>query len=73
MTGTIANGLKNGNSAPLATVAQGQLRGVSLCSRSGRSYAGFLGIPYADEPDRFEVCQKSFEDHHMNLKPCDRE
>src|SRR5271156_6107665 len=42
----------------LVNVAQGQLRGVSLKSRAGRDYFGFLGVPYAEPPvgdRRFQV------------------
>ncbi len=33
----------------------GSLQGISLTSRRGRVYYGFLGIPYGKIPERFAV------------------
>ena len=43
---------------PLAETRLGPIRGVTLTSRAGREYSGFLGVPYARPPVgplRFQV------------------
>jgi hypothetical protein len=35
---------------PVVTISQGDMRGIKMRSRSGRSFYAFLGIPYATPP-----------------------
>lgn len=37
------------------TIKQGTLQGIPLTGRSGRTYYGFLGIPFGKVPERFAV------------------
>ena len=41
--------------SPIVTIRQGQLQGKTLVSRKGKTYSAFLGIPYAKQPERFQV------------------
>ena len=36
---------------------QGKLLGSVLKSRGGRNFYSFRGIPFAEKPDRFQVCE----------------
>jgi len=40
---------------PIVDTPQGKLKGFVLQSRKGRQYLGFYGIPYAKNPERFQV------------------
>lgn len=40
---------------PQVHILDGVLEGIYLKSRDGRLYSAFMGIPYANPPERFEV------------------
>jgi len=40
---------------PHVKIGNGELVGIYSKSRDGREFASFMGIPYANQPDRFEV------------------
>ena len=39
----------------IVEIKQGKLRGLQDTSRNGQTFYAFLGIPFVDKPDRFEV------------------
>lgn len=39
----------------LIEIPQGLLKGKEHLSRDGKTFYGFMGIPYAQKPERFEV------------------
>ncbi len=50
--------LELGNAAvvePIVTIGQGKLKGKVDVSRNGKSFAQYLGIPYMNKPERFQV------------------
>lgn len=55
---------ENDNSlSPIVTVEEGQLQGLTLTSRKGLKYYGFLGVPYGKADIRFGVSS----DHYIVL------
>lgn len=45
----------NKESPPLVNVEEGTLKGMLISSKSGGFYFGFMGIPYAARPKRWQV------------------
>lgn len=43
---------------PIVDLPQGKLKGKLAESRNGRKFVKFLGIPYAQKPQRFQVSGK---------------
>lgn len=46
--------------SPLVKIAQGEVEGVHLKSRDGKTYSAFMGIPYANKQEKFEVTKYIF-------------
>lgn len=42
----------------LVEIPQGLLQGKELRSREGKTFYGFMGVPFAQKPERFEVVLK---------------
>ncbi|XP_021957941.1 esterase 6 [Folsomia candida] len=43
--------------SPLVKIAQGEVEGVHLKSRDGKTYSAFMGIPYANKQEKFELAE----------------
>ena len=47
----------DGSDNPMVRTKSGPVAGEVLISRGGKRYHAFLGIPYAEPPERFQVLQ----------------
>jgi hypothetical protein len=56
----VSNGVKSEDESPHVTLEQGELKGTFMKSRDGRTFSAFMGIPYADKPEKFEVMHLKF-------------
>jgi hypothetical protein len=58
------------NVDPIVTTHQGNMRGITMTSRSGRTFYAFLGIPYAAPPVgalRFKVSVQEWSSHLIKV------
>lgn len=55
--GILSNVCNGKTKSPKVKTSDGNLKGLFLKSRGGKSYSAFLGIPYAKTPKRFQLAE----------------